>query len=173
MYDYSKNKVVARWKLGDDRVAEPKSKDDFLNNWFLDQEQAYRDGNMELVEEIERKIDHLQGRDKPKKKNRLTISKTYDPDKYLKFIYYPNTINCDKTVDIPVDWHRKIAVPITSLDKTIRCCGAVFLFAEHENGTNVYQLVDKINEPLVQLTNGRMTYARLIYEYISTEEKLD
>lgn len=46
----------------------------------------------------------------------LILYKTYSPDEYPVYLNLPNTINVDKTSDIPCDYNGQMGVPITFLN---------------------------------------------------------
>ena len=52
----------------------------------------------------------------PVEKKTLTLTSTYDPDKYPKYDNY-DAIDCGKVAEIPMDYNGVIGVPITFLDK--------------------------------------------------------
>lgn len=48
--------------------------------------------------------------------NKLKLTKTYSEDQYKKYDNF-DAINCDKTLDIPIDYDGYIGVPVTYLSK--------------------------------------------------------
>ena len=78
----------------------------------------------------------------PVEKRPLTLTSTYDPDKYLKYDNY-DAINVDRVKDIPYDYDGVMGVPITVLTYDL------------EN----FQIVDRLNVPVI---GGGRIYKRVI-----------
>lgn len=78
----------------------------------------------------------------PVKKRPLTLTSTYDPDKYPKYDNY-DAINVDRVKDIPYDYDGVMGVPITVLTYDL------------EN----FQIVDRLNVPVI---GGGRIYKRVI-----------
>lgn len=47
----------------------------------------------------------------------LKLTKAYNPEYYPAYNNRPSAVNCDKVVDIPVDYYGEIGVPVTFIDK--------------------------------------------------------
>lgn len=78
----------------------------------------------------------------PVEKRPLTLTSTYDPEKYPRYDNY-DAINVDKVTDIPCDYDGVMGVPITVLTYDL------------EN----FQIVDRLNGPVIR---GGRIYKRLI-----------
>lgn len=85
----------------------------------------------------------------PVHKPTLTLTKTYDPDKYPKYDNYPDAINVDRVKDIPYDYDGVMGVPITFLDKY---CPTQFEIVKFRKGDDDKDLA----------VNGKTPYFRIL-----------
>ena len=90
----------------------------------------------------------------------INLYKKYSAEEYPKYDNY-DAINCDKTVDIPMDYYGVIGVPITFLDKY---CPEQFEIVDarevalndKQRNKNTYLIKDADSA-----INGKPTYARI------------
>lgn len=74
----------------------------------------------------------------------LKLTKTYNPEGYPPFDNRPSVVNCNKVLDIPIDYYGEIGVPITFIDKY---------------DSDTFEIVSMLRQPKV---DGKAIYDRIV-----------
>lgn len=96
------------------------------------------------------------------KRQKLTLTKQYDPEVYPKYLNY-NGINIDKVPDIPYDYSGVMGVPITFLSKFCPTQFKIVGFRKGENGKDLeYELINKNGETKKVYPYSRILIKKLV-----------